>query len=425
MWSFTYRLLTDLGAPVIRLYLLRRQAHGREDPARFGERLGIASRPRPQGRLIWCHAASVGEAASILSLIEKIIQEYPAINLLVTSGTVTSARMLAQRLPTQVIHQYMPVDRAAYVARFLNYWHPDFVMWIESELWPNMIVGLRERSIPVALLNARMSVKSFRRWFIAKSWIRQMLGIFVLCLTQTENDRIRYAALGARNISCLGNLKYAAKPLPFDETELTRLKQALGARPVWLLASSHHGEEEIALTAHQKLKEKWPELLTIIIPRHAQRGEEIADKIGNLGYSFAQRSKQEILKPQTEIYLADTMGELGLFYRLATIVCIGGSFTWNGHNPVEAAQLGCAIIFGPQMRSFSEIASEFLHNQAAIQLQSGNELSFTIDRLLRAQDEKMKYAQMAQILAEQKRHVLDRVLLALDPWLAISSRKAA
>jgi 3-deoxy-D-manno-octulosonic-acid transferase len=418
MLSALYRFATDFGAPFIRLYLFKRRLAGREDKARFAERLGRAAIPRPRGRLIWCHAASVGEAASILALIEKLRALYPQTHILITSGTVTSARMLGERLPAGAFHQYVPVDRAPYVERFLDHWKPDFVLLIESELWPNMLRALRRRAIPAALIQARMSDGSFQRWYRVKNWAKEMMGAFVLCLAQTEDDRARFVALGARPARCFGNLKYAAKPLPAETEELARLKAAIGDRPLWLLASSHRGEEEMVLPTHQKLREKYRDLLLIAVPRHAGRGEEIARMLKERGVVFARRSKKEILTPRTEVYLADTMGELGLFYRLCDLAVLGGSFKpVGGHNPIEPAQLDCAIIFGPYMHNFSTVAQEFTRQHAAIQLQGANELGFALQRLLAAKGERLKYAAAARMLADQKRHVLEKIVEALRPWL--------
>lgn len=426
MLSFLYRTLTDLGAPAISFYLAKRRREGREDPQRFSERLGKASVLRPAGRLIWCHAASVGEAASLLTLIEKLHELYPTLHILVTTGTVTSAHMLEDRLPANVIHQYVPVDRTAYVRSFLNHWKPDFVVWIESELWPNMLAELRRRLIPAVLLNGRMSEKSFHNWYKVKGWTREILGSFALCLTQTEDERSRFVALGAKPVKCIGNLKYAAKPLPVDEEKLTQLKQNLAGRLCWVMASSHRGEEEAALAAHKNLITKWPNLLTIIVPRHAVRGDEIAKQISDKTIPFARRSKQEQITPETTVYLADTMGELGLFYRLCPIACIGGSFTpIGGHNPIEPAQLGCAIVFGPHMHNFLEVTREFLQQRAALQIQNANELSFVIDRLLTNASDRTDYAQNARRLADQKHHILDQILETLEPWLKLVVRKAA
>jgi len=426
MLSYAYRTLTGLGAPFIGLYLLKRRAEGREDKTRFPERLGHASRPRPPGPLVWCHAASVGEAASVLALIDKLRFLYPHIHILVTTGTVTSARMLEGRLPIGAFHQYMPVDRARYVASFLDHWKPDFVILIESELWPNMLNALRARMIPAALVNGRMSDRSFRRWYRFKGWAKELLGAFVICLTQTEDDRGRFVALGARPARCYDNIKYAANPLPVDETELARLRSAVGERPVWLLASSHRGEEEIACAAHKKLREMRPGLLTIIVPRHAVRGNEVAEIITESGLTCARRSKRENIEPGTDIYLADTMGELGLFYRLCRVALIGGSFTGGGgHNPVEAAQLDCAIFFGPHMHNFSAMAREFVRGRAAVQLRHASEIPETVHRLFGVPEERRNYAATALRLAAEKRHVLDQVLEALTPWLDAAAKKPA
>jgi 3-deoxy-D-manno-octulosonic-acid transferase len=426
MLASVYRVLTDLGAPFIGLYLLKRRAEGREDRARFGERFGQASKPRPEGRLVWCHAASVGEATSLLVLIERIRELYPATHILVTSGTVTSAHLLHDRLPQGVIHQYVPVDRMTYIVRFLDHWQPDFVLLIESEIWPNLITALRERLIPTALLNGRMSDRSFRRWYRVKSWARDLMGAFVLCLTQTEDERGRFVALGAKPARAIGNLKYAAKPLPAHEADLVHLHDKIGARPLWLMSSSHRGEEDMACAAHKKLREKWPDLLTIIVPRHSTRGTEIAEWIKSQDLSVARRSKDEDISKTTDIYLADTMGELGLFYRLCNLVVLGGSFVpHGGHNPIEPAQLGCAIIFGPHMFNFAEMAREFTRGNAAIQLNGAGELLFTLERFLKAPEERAMYAQAARLLADQKRHVLDQVMDALAPWLDAPAKRAA
>ncbi len=418
MLSTAYRTLTELGAPVINYYLRRRLAAGREDAARFGERLGRASVTRPQGFLIWCHAASVGEAASLLALIDKIRTEYSSVRILITTGTVTSARLLEGRLPPDVIHQYIPVDRLPYVQSFLDHWHPNLVLWVESELWPNMLEAIHTRKIPAVLLNGRMSEKSFRQWYRVRKWAKEILSTFNLCLTQTESERGRFVTLGAKPVHCIGNLKYAAELLPADSVELDRLRSATESRAVWLMSSTHRGEEEIAATAHKQLKNSKFNILTIIVPRHDVRGDEIVARMTSLGFNIARRSKNQPITAATDIYLADTTGELGLFYRLAPIVAIGGSFVAiGGHNPIEAAQLGCGIILGPSMFNFSEISREFLFRKAALQLQHANEIAFTINRLMMNPNERAMLARNAKLTADEKRHVLDDVLKELQPFL--------
>ncbi len=418
MLSTVYRLATDWGSPLITLYLRRRLAAGREDGARFAERFGHASRPRPHGRLVWCHAASVGEAASLLLLIEKLHALYPDITLLLTTGTVTAARMLGARLPPYAVHQYVPIDKMDCVTRFLDYWKPDLALWIESELWPNMLIEMKRRNIPAVLLNARMSDKSFRNWHRVKDFAHQVLSGFAVCLAQTEGDRGRFAALGVKHAKSIGNLKYVAAPLPYDENELTRLRHQTSGCLTWLMASTHRGEEEMAIAAHRDLAARHPRLLTIIAPRHAVRGDEVAKLLTASGLRFARRSKGEEILSDTQIYLADTMGELGLLYALCPVSVMGASFVRvGGHNPIEPALLGSAIICGPYMYNFSEICHEFVAGNAALQIQHSNEISFAVNRLLANTEERNRRAQAAQLLANRKRHILDQIIAELDPWL--------
>jgi 3-deoxy-D-manno-octulosonic-acid transferase len=418
MLSTIYRLATDLGSPLITLYLRRRLAAGREDGERFAERFGYPSRPRPAGRLVWCHAASVGEAASLLLLIEKLHALYPDIALLMTTGTVTAARMMGTRLPPYAVHQYVPVDRMDGVSRFLDHWKPDLALWLESELWPNMLLEMHRREIPAVLLNARMSDKSFRNWHKVKKFAHQVLSAFDVCLAQTEGDRGRFAALGVKQAKCIGNLKYVAAPLPFDANELMRLRQQTAGCLTWLMASTHRGEEERAIAAHKDLAIKHPRLLTVIVPRHAVRGDEIAKMLIASGLRFARRSKGEEILSDTQIYLADTMGELGLFYSLCPVAVMGGSFVRvGGHNPIEPALLGSAIICGPHMYNFTEVTHEFIAGNAILQIQHDNEISYAVNRLLTQPEERNRRAQAAQLLANRKRHILDQIIAELDPWL--------
>ena len=412
-----YRLLTDLGAPAISVYLRRRRTRGREDKARFEERLGHPSLPRPAGKLLWCHAASVGEAMSVLSLIAALRESHPDWRVLLTTGTVTSAQLLATRLPQGVIHQYVPVDRWPYVSRFLDHWRPDLALWVESELWPNMLAALRQRRTPALLLNGRMSARSFRHWSLARGWARDMLGTFALALAQTEAEQARFKALGMTDVRCIGNLKCAAVALPCDEGALRELKAQLGTRKAWLMASTHSGEDEIALAAHDALRVTRPNLLTIIAPRHAARGDAIAELLRKRGVKFAQRSRGDAITPDAAVYLADTMGELGLFYRLAPVVCLGGSFVWGGHNPVEPAQLGCAMIFGPRMTNFAALASEFLEHGGALQIESPACLADGVAKLLDDAGLATSLSVAARQLMEKHRHVLDNVMRVLAPYL--------
>ncbi|MDH3335312.1 MAG: 3-deoxy-D-manno-octulosonic acid transferase, partial [Rhodospirillaceae bacterium] len=378
-----YRMLTSLGAPLISLYLMRRLKRGKEDAKRFDERLGIASINRPGGKLVWIHAASVGESISMLKVIENILQKYPGWSVLVTTGTITSAQLMKQRLGERTIHQYVPVDRIKYIRRFLEHWKPDFAIWAESEFWPNMVIETRASAIPMVVLNGRMSKRSFERWQRYPAIIKQILKSFSAVLAGSELDAQRFLELGAPNVSAPGNLKYASGPLPFDENELEKLKLEINGRKIWLGVSTHPGEETIIGDAHKILEKRHAGLLSIIIPRHPERGEEIATELADLGLNVAMRSVGQKINSDTNIYLADTMGELGIFLRLARIVFMGKSLVGNGgQNPLEAAWLDNAIIFGPNMDNFEDISSALLKAGGAVQISNPTELAPTISPLL-------------------------------------------
>ncbi|MGH6920622.1 MAG: 3-deoxy-D-manno-octulosonic acid transferase, partial [Geminicoccaceae bacterium] len=310
-----YRGATRLGGPLIEAQLRRRAERGKEDSLRWRERLGAASLARPEGPLLWLHAASVGESRSLLPLIEALLAERAALQVLVTTSTVTSAALLREQLPARARHQFAPVDRPQAWRAFFGHWRPRLGVLVESELWPNLILEAGARNLPLALINGRMSERSYRRWGLLPVSAAQLFGGFALCLAQSDADRARLAALGARQATTAGNLKYAAPPLPADRATLTGLAAAIGERPVWLAASSHPGEEVLILEAHRRLADRLPDLLTMIAPRHPGRGDALADAIRRHGFRVAQRSRGEPLDAACDIYLADTLGELGLLYR--------------------------------------------------------------------------------------------------------------
>ncbi|HEX6841439.1 MAG TPA: 3-deoxy-D-manno-octulosonic acid transferase [Stellaceae bacterium] len=414
-----YRALTTLLGPAILLYLLRRLAAGKEDHARFAERRGVPSRARPDGPLVWVHAASVGEAVSMLALIDEVVAERPSVSVLVTTGTVTSARLLATRLPEgRAWHQYVPVDRPAYVRRFLDHWRPDLALWVESELWPNLILETAARNVPLLLVNARMSAESFRGWQRWPGIIRPVLGAFDLCLGQDVVQAERLRQLGAQRTLCVGNLKAAAGPLPVSEAELARLAAQAAGRPLWLAASTHAGEEEAAAEAHRALKQRWPDILTIIVPRHPARAAAIAAMLKRDGLAVARRSLAEPIDARTEIYLGDTLGELGLFYRLAGVAFIGGSLApMGGHNPLEAALLDCALLHGPDMSNCAATARDLAGAKAALTVHDGASLGAAVAQLLGDPVERARLAAAALEAAGNNRAVLDAVLERIVPWL--------
>lgn len=346
-----YRYATMALAPVVPLVLQRRVARGKEDRSRLRERLGYASRPRPAGQLIWIHGASVGECLAALPLIGELLRSGER-HVLVTSGTVTSASLMSERLPSDAFHQYAPVDMPSAIGRFLDHWHPDLGVFVDSEIWPNMISNAHARGMRLALVNGRISERSFAGWRRLRRTSAALLGSYDLCLAQDQEAADRFSALGAARVEISGSLKADAPPLPADPQKLNELQQAIGARPLLLAASTHPGEDETVLAAHDMLRRAHPDLLAIIAPRHPERGEHIARLCG--GRLAARRSTGALPARETAVYVADTLGELGLFYRLADFAFIGGSLVpHGGQNPLEAARLRCAVMAGPHTRNFA------------------------------------------------------------------------
>lgn len=414
-----YRLATVLAAPVALGLLAARRLRGKEDGARVSERLGQASLARPEGKLVWLHAASVGEAQSSLALIDRLLALGPKVGVLVTTGTVTSAQLMAERLPVRAFHQFVPVDRPAWVRRFLDHWRPDLALWIESELWPNLVFETAARRVPMVLINARMSDRSFASWQRWPSIILPLLRCFRRVLAQSEADAARFRSLGARDVLATGSLKYDAAPLPADGAELDRIERGIGERVHWLAASTHPGEEERIAAAHRMLATRHAGILTVLVPRHPARGGEIASQLRGMGLEVAQRSRGEPIGPTTQIYLADTMGELGLFYRLASIVFVGGSLVpKGGQNPLEPARLGCAILYGLHMDNFRAIAADLIRAGAAEEVRNAAGLADAVATLLDDEGLRERRCNAARRTTAAGGGVIENVLAALARELA-------
>jgi len=413
-----YRWATTLGGPAIRLYLTRRMALGKEDPHRLGERLGRPGRSRPAGPMIWVHAASVGESISVLPLIERLRAMRPDGTVLLTTGTVTSARLMAERLPAGADHQFVPVDRAAYVRAFLDHWRPDLALWAESEFWPNLIGETARRGIPIVLVNGRVSDRSFARWRRHRRTIRKLLGGFRLCLGQSRTDADRLRDLGAPAVASPGNLKLAAPPLPADPAMLADLRRRVAGRPVWVAASTHAGEEALCGRVHRQLALSHPGLLTVIVPRHPERGPDIARDLVAEGFVVTRRSAGGLIDESTTIYVADTIGELGLFYRLADVAFIGKSLVpLGGQNPLEAARLGRAVLFGPHMGNFRDIAARLVDCGGAEEVADEAGLVAVLGRLLTDVEIRGARGAAALAFATAEAEVLERIVGMLAPFL--------
>lgn len=407
-----YRLLTAAAEPLAGSVLRRRAARGKEDPARLRERLGHASLPRPEGPLVWLHAASIGESLSILPLIQRLRAERPDIAVLVTSGTVTSAHLLAQRLPQGALHQYAPVDGPRTARRFLDHWRPDLAVFVESELWPNLLRGAKARGVILALLSARITEDSAKGWARAPKAAGALLSAFDLIMAQDSASDARLKALGARTMG-VANLKLVGEPLTCDAKELAALKKAAGPRPIVLAASTHPGEEEMIAQATP-----WGALL-VVAPRHPERGESVTAGLQMMNLATARRSMKEPLTAGTQAYVADTLGEMGLFFALADIAVMGGSFApgIGGHNPLEPARLGVPVVTGPHVFNFAEVYAAMVETGAAMMTEGFEDLGEALETLASDNIRREAMSKAARAFAAQGPAALDATWAKLKPLL--------
>ncbi|MEL6799366.1 MAG: 3-deoxy-D-manno-octulosonic acid transferase [Pseudomonadota bacterium] len=373
-----YATLTALAAPALRLFVTRKLRAAGVEAGRIAERFGQPTEARPTGPLIWFHAVSVGESMSILGLIRDLGDRHPGAHFLITSVSATSARLIADRRPARTAHQFAPLDTPGAVAAFLAHWQPTLAVFVESELWPRLIIETHAKGIPLALINARLSERSHRRWAKMGASAKMLLTRFATLIAQTQPTADALIALGAdpARISVSGDLKAASDHLPVDAADLARLKALIGDRPTWIAASTHPGEEEIVAEAHAT------DALLILAPRHPERGDAIADLLRAQGRRIAQRSKGEDPGTETQIYLADTLGELGLWFALSPIVFLGGSLTpVGGHNPFEPAQFGCAVLHGPHVANAAQTYETLTAKGAAREVKSAKQLTAALAAL--------------------------------------------
>ncbi|MGQ2990585.1 MAG: 3-deoxy-D-manno-octulosonic acid transferase [Brevundimonas sp.] len=421
-----YQLATRLLEPLAPRLLDRRAAQGKEDPARVDERLGLAGLERPEGDLVWLHGVSVGETLSLLPLVERFRRNRPDLTVLVTSGTVTSAELLARRLPPGVIHQYAPVDGPAAVAAFLDHWRPSLGVFVESELWPNLLTAARARDVPLALVSARITEKTASGWSRAPGMARRLLACFDLVLPQDPASADRLIALGSR-VDGLVNLKLSGEPLPHDAAAFSRLSAAIGDTPVIVAASTHEGEE-IALT--RALDVLPTHGLLILVPRHPERGPAIAAALEQAGYRLGLRSRGDALTEDTGVYVADTLGELGLFLRLADVVVMGGSFApalgldpVGGHNPLEPARLGKPAITGPDASNWQAVAALLHDSGGLVVVQTPSDLPAVVAPLLADPAAAQAMGDRARRAAVDAGAGLDRLWEGLTPLLPVPAAR--
>ena len=407
--------------PLAPLVLSYRASRGKELRERVGERYGRASQPRLPGSVVWVHAASVGETNAVLPLIRHIIESGHSVVL--TTVTVTAARMAAEKLPAGAVHQFSPIDVRRCVRAFLDHWQPDMAVFVESELWPEAIATLDEAIIPLVIVNGRLSERSFKGWRRHENVAAALFKRVSLCLAQSEKDGERYRALGVPEVVVTGNLKFDAPPLGVDVKALADLKADIGDRPVWLAASTHHGEEVVVADAFQALASQHPRLLTIIVPRHPHRGVEVAAMLADRGLDVALRSASEPLTAETQIYVADTLGELGLFYRLAPVAFVGGSLVdHGGQNPIEPVHLGVAVLHGPHIQNFHQVYETLDGAVPEGSIATAEDLAANAGRMMIDTEGRKQSVAAAEAALAPFRGALERTVNALAPVL--SGRRA-
>jgi 3-deoxy-D-manno-octulosonic-acid transferase len=417
-----YRAVMRAAEPLAPRMLSWREQRGKEDAARRNERLGIACIQRPAGTLIWVHAASVGELNAILPLIDALRQSRPKVRFLVTTGTTTSAALAGSRLDATDVHQYIPLDSPRFVSRFLDHWQPNLAVFTESELWPNLIIAAADRGIPLALVNGRLSSRSYSRWMKQRGISRPLLNRFAVVLAQTEKLSRWFGNLGARRSIAAGNLKVDAPPLPVDAAALAALRSALGPRPRLVVACTHEGEEEIAGDVHRLLATTWPDFCTVLAPRHPERGPAIAAMLRNKGFVTALRSNGALPDATTQIYVADTIGELGTLYRLATVAFLGkslgaGPSAAGGQNPIEAIRHGTGVVTGPHVGNFHEIYQMLFKHKGAVGAGSAAAIAAEVRRLLQEPEALAELNAQANSAMDQMSGALPLTVDALLPLL--------
>ena len=420
-----YRTLTRISAPATPLILRHRQRRGKEDKQRLQERFGIPGIARPQGHLAWFHAASVGETNAILPLFDAIRHKSPDARFLLTTGTVTSAKLAAERLHEQDIHQYAPLDVPRYMHRFLEHWRPDLAVLTESEIWPNLIIDAHDRAIPMAIVNGRMSDRSYRRWRKNKGMAVPLFSRLRLVLAQNAMLARRFRELGARDVRNVGNLKVDAPQLPVDAEKQKALRDTIGHRPVWMAASTHPGEDEVVIEAHKAISKSIPDLLTVIAPRHPERGMDVSALAKQQGLTTRLRS-DGALPEDVEVYVADTIGELGTLYSIVPIAFIGGSITAKGgQNPIEAIRFGTNVITGPDQSNFLDAYRALLNNKGALQVSSAEELALAVHDLMTDQEHKERLSEGALAALEALSGALEQTVEALLPFMPVSGQDVA
>jgi 3-deoxy-D-manno-octulosonic-acid transferase len=411
-----YGLAGAAAYPLVGPYVGWRARRGKEEHARRGERYGRASRSRPEGPLIWMHAASVGETNAVTPLLRELIAL--DIHILLTTGTVTSARLAERSFGSAIIHQYVPLDLKPAVRRFLDHWHPDLAVFAESEIWPVTMMELGARRVPQVLVNARLSDRSFKAWQGRPHLAEALFEKFALVVAQSDEDGDRFQTLGARPVTVSGNLKVDTDPPAADERALSTLTAQLRGRPVWAAVSTHPGEEKLAGEVHLMLRDRHPGLLTIVVPRHPDRAGPVTAELAALQLSVARRTSGQAISQSTDVLLGDTIGEMGLYLRLSDIAFLGRSMTAEGgQNPLEPAMLGAAVLSGRNVQNFRDSYQKLIRSGGARLVRDRDMLAGAVHHLLKNPDARRAMIASASTAVEEMRGALQRTMRALDPYI--------
>ena len=378
-----YSLISPIIAYIWIIRIFIKSWGERDEISRIDERMGISSCKRPKGKLIWFHAVSLGESISILPLI-KLLVKNKNINVLITSSTASSAYIISKQLPNKAIHQFSPIDYHKWIDRFIDHWKPNIALRVESELWPNTLNALEFNQIPILLLNGRISQKSFKKWKTFPKLARDVIKTIDLILAQSQNEAKKFEQIGAENIVVIGNLKNSSPPLPIDSIFKKQLAYKINNRPVWVAASIHNKEEQLVINTHIYLKKIWPNILTIIAPRHPEHEKKIKQISKRLNLKCSNRTDDNLPNTNTDIFILNTYGELGTIYSITPIVFIGKSLSAiGGQNPLEPSRFGCQLLFGPHMENFLEISQEILERDIGIQVENQQSLNRAVSKLFK------------------------------------------
>ncbi|MGR6431883.1 lipid IV(A) 3-deoxy-D-manno-octulosonic acid transferase [Rhizobium sp. PAMB 3174] len=418
-----YQWAGSAAYPVMGPYLSYRARKGKEDAARRNERFGFASAPRPQGPLVWCHAASVGETLAIIPLIRELRRR--DIHVVLTSGTTTSAALIASRLKDEVIHQYVPLDMKPAVRRFLDYWHPDAALVAESEIWPVICTELKRRQIPQILINARISDRSFDRWRRRPAIAELLFEGISLAIAQSDIDAERYHDLGVQNVIVSGNLKVDTDAPPVNQQLFETYSAQIGDRKTWAAISTFEGEEAAAADVHLAIRARNNQL-SIIVPRHPDRADAVEAMLVGKGLTVARRSRNDVITPQTDIFLGDTIGEMGLYLRLTQVTFVGRSlYAEGGQNPLEPAMLGSAVLSGAHVQNFRDAYQRLVKSGGARLVRDTEMLTKAVNYLLNNEPARQKMIEAGHETVQRMRGALPATIKGLTPYitpLAVQAR---